>query len=716
MSQPTPPRLRNAKAAAVTAAVMATSAALTVGLTTPVPEAFANRAPSSAAPLPVVQHDVDLAALAGFYGVGPMFQLASLAGLGSPDAALDTAKTGLGLLPNTEGMIQTINTLQGLLGLVVGPNGLVDMRVPGAGPQGTYDAVNGLEGTFDFAVDRLGIPDWLVPDNPPAILNQRRAFILAESFGGTNTSLALRDMIKAVQSGDDSWPDGVTAIVAVMVRNPSRPGGGLLALMTPFTELAGLNLSTPDGKQEGNGGNSYADDTDDPSKILNFSIIDITAAYDFLSDAPTSLNPVSWANSAMTLVMPTYLIPDNNAAAWAGALGSLGPLGPGILNALGVTLDPTGGQGTSAIPIVDDIFDFLHIPPIPGIVGTNTYVTYNSGNLPLLEPFQAAPRLLSYLPGFNITTPVSSSFEDALTQLVALGYQDVNLEEKNGIPTFTRGFDMGGVQAEIWKNPITNEQSLQVPQALFNATINGLKANLLSPEKQELVLGGADIGDAVYHNAASLAVAHALRDVLSQVQTGLNPVFDGGEDILRPFAKAMDGVTGQVNTAVDDTRAGIKEQNVDLPSTVNALSTGKSPKINSLPSLDKPLRTLNVVSDADVNDDKTATGTKKPTPLKDAAKALGLDQESVKDSELSKGLKKVTESLKATPKQGRHAADPSNAVKKSVQDTIDRVQNTVKDAAGKVEKAVKDAAPKSSPKKDTTAKKDSAPKKDKDAA
>ncbi len=713
---------------------MATSAALTVGLTTPVPEAFANRAPSSAAPLPVVQHDVDLAALAGFYGVGPMFQLASLAGLGSPDAALDTAKTGLGLLPNTEGMIQTINTLQGLLGLVVGPNGLVDMRVPGAGPQGTYDAVNGLEGTLDFALNRLPLLDWIPRDEIPAILNQRRAFILAESLGGTNTSLALRDMIKAVESGDDSWANGVTAIVAVMVRNPSRPGGGLLALLTPATELVGLNLSTPDGVAEGHQaatnlgkpvyGNSYI--SPDEKKILNFSVIDITAAYDFLSDAPTSLNPVSWANSAMTLVMPTYLIPDNNAAAWTGALGSLSPLGAGIVNALGVTLDPTGGQGTKAIPVLNEILDWIDkIGPnlhVAGVVGTNTYVTYNSGNLPLLEPFQAAPRLLSYLPGFNITTPVSSSFEDALTQLVALGYQDVNLEEKNGIPTFTRGFDMGGVQAEIWKNPITNEQSLQVPQALFNATINGLKANLLSPEKQELVLGGADIGEAVYHNAASLAVAHALRDVLSQVQTGLNPVFDGGENILRPFAKAMDEVTGQVNTTVDDTRAGIKEQNVDLPSTVNALSTGQSPKINSLPSLDKPLRTLDVVSDtqiasdAEEKDDKAAPDTRKPTPLKDAAKALGVDKESVRGSELSKGLKKVTESLKATPKQGRHAADPSNPVKKSVQDTIDKVQNTVKDAAGKVEKAVKDAAPKSSPKKDTTAKKDSAPKKDKDAA
>lgn len=106
-----------------------------------------------------------------------------------------------------------------------------------------------------------------------------------------------------------------------------------------------------------------------------------------------------------------------------------------------------------------------------------------------------------------------------------------------------------------------------------------------------------------------------------------------------------------------------------------------------------------------VSDTQSETDTKKPTPLKDAAKALGLDRESVKDTELPKGLKKITESLKATPKQGRHAADPSNPVKKSVQDTIDKVQNTVKDAA-----------PKSSPKKDTTAKKDSAPKKDKDAA
>ena len=78
--------------------------------------------------------------------------------------------------------------------------------------------------------------------------------------------------------------------------------------------------------------------------------------------------------------MPTYMIPStvtDFADALSGVLGGQLDL-PKLLAAVGDTV------GMVKADVGED---------------GNLYLTYNSGNLPLLEPFQFLPRTISYLPG-----------------------------------------------------------------------------------------------------------------------------------------------------------------------------------------------------------------------------------------------------------------------------------------------------------------------------
>src|SRR5690606_24947230 len=215
------------------------------------------------------------------------------------------------------------------------------------------------------------------------ILKQRRAVIVSEGLGGLTTSLAYRDMIKAVTSDDPDWEPGVTGQWLIFVNNPGRPGGGLFALATPLTSLVGLNLTTP-------AGGSYVNDPDDPTKVLNTSVLDIGWAYNVMSDAPTTLSPLAWANALAGAIFLSHLIPDDLNIADTNLLEQALPLTVGLANGVAVLLDPTGGQGSKVVPILGDLIDALNkiplvdLPHVPGLNGTSTYITYDSGNLPLL--------------------------------------------------------------------------------------------------------------------------------------------------------------------------------------------------------------------------------------------------------------------------------------------------------------------------------------------
>ncbi|OBG56243.1 PE-PPE domain-containing protein [Mycolicibacterium fortuitum] len=659
MSQPTSPRLPKAKAAATAAAVVATTAALTAGVASSAPEALAAHNRS-------VQAEVELTAasnpdvgkipdIVGLYGVGPIFWTAQLLGI-TPENVIRTAG---GLTGNTA----LADTVIGLLDLLdaISP---IEAGVKGPLPDDVYNAVNGLTYTTDALAQLLGIRDgsvmdkivdWLVGNAP--ILNQRRDIILSESLGGLTTSLAYRDMINAVQSDDPNWGVGVTGQWLIFVNNVSRPGGGLFALATPLTNLFGLNLTTPDA-------GSYTNP--DKTKVLNTSILDITWAYNPLSDVPTTLNPLARANSAAAGVFLTYLLPDEG-----NNIGNhvLPKLLTGIGDGIKVMVDPTGGQGTSLIPGLGKLLEGLGIKLLD-FPGNATYITYDSGNLPLLEPFRMAPHLLNLVPGVDIPTPLTDSIEPALRKLVNMGYQDVDPN------TLERTFNEAGEQAYFWHSPLTPTQQLAANQIVFDALIDGIQDNALNPDAWVAKLPGANL-EPIVKNAVSVAVAKALSDALEAVQKGADPMFDAVEKGLAPITHALDDMNAQMETAIDNM---LKVNG----STANKKSGSQS--INSLPSAGTQLKTLSVeASDTD-------TGAK-PTPIKDALNDLGLEQDSSTDTAVSKSVTKLSESAK-TKAKARHATDANNPLKKSVKETVAKVRQAAEDTADKVEKAGKDTAKK----------------------
>lgn len=693
MSQPTPPRLSMAKTAATTAAVIATTAALTAGVASSAPEALAAHNRN-------VQADVELTAassndigkipdIVGIYGVGPIFWTAQALGI-TPENVIKAAG---GLTGNTA----LADTVIGLLNLLdaVSP---IEAGVKGPLPSDVYDAVNGLKYTTSGLVEMLGLDNVPLLNNAinalinaAPVLNQRRDIILSESLGGLTTSLAYRDMINAVQSNDPDWGVGVTGQWLIFVNNPSRPGGGLFALATPFTNLFGLNLTTPDAgsytNADANGGKI--------TKVLNTSILDITWAYNPLSDVPTTLNPLSWANSAAAGVFLTYLLPseDNNIGDHV-----LPQLVVGIADGVKVMIDPTGGQGLNMVPGWQDFvktvkdLDFLHlgfgkwldsVTNATKFPGNATYITYDSGNLPLLEPFRMVPHLANLVPGVHIPTPLTDSVEDALRMMVNMGYQDVDPE------TLDRTFDKAGDQAYLWHSPLTPTQQLAAVQTVFDALVDGIQENALNPEAWTPTLPGADFKPIV-QNAVSVAVAKAMSDALEGIQKGVaDPMFDAVEKGLAPVTHALDDINAQVESAIDNMLK------------VNGSTANKSgaQAITSVPSSGSQLRTLSIEP---AETDTNAESTPLKDTLKDALKDVGLDQDSLKDNEISKTVTKLSESVKVKPEakaKARHAADSKDPLKKSVKETVAKVQGAAKDvkdtvdkAEKKVEKAAKDAA------------------------
>lgn len=617
---PSPTRLSAAKYAVAVTALAATTA-LTVTAAAPAAEYLSRPSDTVVvAPQPTnltVAQEVELMASIGLYPVGPGAQIMRNLGMGTPQDILNNLAGLAQVIPGDAGaqLKTAIETVASLLAAaqagveipLLGNVGLPEISVPPMGPAGTIDQVADLDGAATTTLllsgvktvlmngDALGTALGVIGDltgintdaletliedlplNVPGTAGEvdvnlpifgsigggafvssadKFAIIPTWGLGGTNFALASPTFLSDPEFAK-------TAILAIAMRNTSRPGGGLAALFNPLTQTVGLNLSNVDGrgtpKELVGGGIPGIIDGDITEYDGNVTVWDITAAYDILSDAPsTVLNPLAWLNSGVGAVSPTYLIPAN-ITDFAAVLEDVtsGQINIGTLNTLLSTINSSIEMFN--IDVGDD---------------GNLYVTYNSGNLPLLEPVQFIPRTISYLPGFNISTPVSSSFEDVLTQLVAQGYQDVNMTvDAEGVATFARGFDAAGTQAKFWQNPISWEMGLETPQTIFNSIITGLQENLLNPEgmkeaggyvNQFELFGNSEIGNLVYRNAASVAVAKFISDALEEIRDTLNPVFNDVQKGLNPVAKALDDATREVNKVIDDGLNEVSKLGVDL--------------------------------------------------------------------------------------------------------------------------------------------------------
>lgn len=569
----TPSRLAATVVAAATVTALTTAAAVP----TPPP-----------APTRLIDAQVSLAASTGVYPIGPIPQAFRTIGMGTAQDFLNgmaglaqviPGETGQGLKQTVENLATLVAALQtGINVPILGNIAIPEIAVPPMGPAGTVDQINTLQwstltqGTLsavktalaagDAAAVIIGllgdltgidteIIETLVADLPLNVPGAwdgpffssagKLAIVPAIGLGGTNFALAGPTLLN-----DPAFAK--TAILAIALRNPSRTGGGILSLLNPLSSTVGLNLSNPDGSASHKSTNGFGV----PITVMdgNVTVWDFGAAYDIVSDVPsTLLNPLAWLNSGVGMAMPTYLLPPN-VDAFFEVISDLtgGTLSAGTINHLLDTVD---------------VMSLLHVDV--GADG-NLYVTYDSGRLPLLEPVQFIPRTLSYLPGFGFSTTLSDSFADVLTQLVAQGYQDVNMTvDAEGVATFTRGFDMAGTQAKFWQNPITWEMGLETPQTMFNSVITGLQTNLLDPDKGEFtIFGNSEIGNLLYRNAISVAAAQFVSQALEQVRDALNPVMNDMQGAVLPLAKALDDASTQLNRVIDDGLGAVTGLGVDL--------------------------------------------------------------------------------------------------------------------------------------------------------
>lgn len=633
---------------------------------------------------------------------------------------------------------------------------LPEIAVPLFGPAGTYDQVAALEGDFSTqlllslvktlqantgllaVLDQLGIdlpPELAAISNliqkiPLNVPNQgttleiditefngdpfldldlsllistatKLAILPSWGLGGTNIAFTAPYFLNEEKFAD-------TVILAIPLRNTSRPGGGIVALLNPLSSLVGINLSNVDGR-EGNG---------------NVTFWDITAAYDILSDAPSTVfNPVAWANAATGAVMPTYLIP-SNVEQLASVLENV----------------VSGNIG------LDTILDLLAAGDITKLFHTelgddgNLYITYDSGHLPLLEPFQFLPRTISYLPGFDISTPVSESFNDLLTQMVAMGYQDVAIEGGNSKPSFVRQWNMAGNQAQFWTSPVSFEKGLQVPQALLNALIGadnatgadtGLVGNLLNPDEQSLTLfGNTALGDLVYDNPVTVAVAGFLQKALVELKNQLNPLLDkiDSNETIVDIARALDRATGEVNNLLAKGGDAVKGLDINLSdplmdlnrgfnkvfggltldqvtgasdSTPNTIMAAKStPQLTQKSGIENALDSVGISSIGEQFSDNALSKTARSIAKELKSQSGGLDAKVQKQSaKMQKSLDKNSEKLKGigSSLSKGDVGDAAEGAANFVKDRVERLGKDIKNGVDKVTgkekpKATADAA------------------------
>lgn len=762
-SAPAPTRLLVAKAAIAATAITAVTA-LTVGVAAPAamnlarPSDVSVYAPASL----TVEQEVALMASIGLYPVGPGAQIARTLGFGTPQDALNNLAGLAGLIPGDSGtqLQASIESIAALLATAqegitipgIGDVSFPEIAVPPAGPAGTIDQVASLEGVATTQIllsgvktvlmngDSLGAAlaalgaltglhteglETLVADLPLNVPGtsatasstigdiipgfpdlsiggfvssaDKFAIIPTWGLGGTNFALASPTFLS-----DETFAK--TAILAIAMRNTSRTGGGILSLLNPLSQTVGLNLSNVDGR-----GTTTSDTVDVglvdvtlETTTGNVTVWDVTAAYDLLSDAPsTVLNPLAWLNSGVGAVAPTYLIPAN------------------VTDFAAVLEDITGGEIdidtlNTLLGTINSSIDMFNIN-----VGEdgNLYVTYDSGNLPLLEPIQFLPRTISYIPGFDISTPVSSSFEDVLTQLVAQGYQDVDMTlDDEGVATFVRGFDMAGTQAKFWQNPISWTDGLETPQTVFNSIITGLQQNLLDPEANQLELfGNSEIGDLVYRNAASVAIAKFVSDALEQLRDALNPVMNDVQDALKPVTEALDSATTEVNKVIDNGLTEVSKLGIDLSGPMldaNRFGNDAAETVNNtireavgLKPIDSPPAYESTASDdassegdSDAQNRVALTSVVPENEVTVAKEAVTVDEPSEEAPETTSSASRTTlkERIDARVEKTETSLTKRAAEVKGITDSLSKgdvdgaVKGTTKFAKDRADRAVKD--------------------------
>ena len=294
---------------------------------------------------------------------------------------------------------------------------------------------------------------------PPADPTTQFPMVLASGPAAGNLVDAYRAQIASVNG---NTPEGYTPFepgtgnitnttnqVLVFLRNPLRPNGGISARFAPIRNIFGVDTSIP-----------AAGVTSSPGISLNTATIDVTWAYDPLSDFPVTLNPFALTNSALA-GLPINLL---------GGVELKGVTNPA---ALGVNVAGTLGIANRLTAGVAPITD-----------GQAWYGTAVPNDLPILEPMRLPVRTINAIFGTNFSTPIADALQPAFKILVNTGYSDVvtptdiaaDPVKYADFQPYDRTFLTSSTPEPFLSvAPLTRAERRQVPGDVANALVTGFR-------------------------------------------------------------------------------------------------------------------------------------------------------------------------------------------------------------------------------------------------
>lgn len=535
-------------------------------------------------------------------------------------------------------------------------------------PNSVADEINGtpyLDVSLDSIFKALGLPtsglkfdslkaalELLGITLPPLSTNAadvRIPIVAGWGFGAFAAGAAYQQVVDdlpnqpggANYTGTNPLLGSFTILPMILIDNPGRANGGILARAYPLFGLLGIDTVTPDTQVQSSG-TSIVSGIPVVGDIPLFGLtpgganlipikIDATAEYLPLSDFAAWPNPFTMANNVAAGLFPTYILRNQ----------SLDTLGT-------VLVDQVVSQ------LGADITDYLDNPGDDPQLGPklNIYITIPANSLPLLEPTYLAYDVVNLLTGANLNNPIGTALSPVLTSLVNLGYTDVSYNPTTGI--YERLLDEADVPTAFGTLPADVDWE-QVPGHLVNNLVTGIQKAISdglvsqTPVSNPIktLLGLLGVGNSATGSALDLS---ALTDVGTQALTktsfepqAITKTNVGTETVnLKSVADvpAGDGNAEKLSTGADDARR-------ELDKSVEA--AGERTKASAAKARE---HTAKAVKDAQERVNKLAADGRKQ--IKSAADGLQRGAEKAV-GDVKDGVKKAGESVKPAKKAEKKA-------------------------------------------------------------
>lgn len=484
----------------------------------------------------------------------------------------------------------------------------------------------------------------------PDIVDLRVPIVVGMGLGAFAAGAAYQQVVDdlpnqpggANYSGTDPLLGSFTLLPMVLIDNPGRANGGILARMYPLFRLAGIDTVTPDTQvQSSTDGDGLLNDI----QIFGLTLgganlipikIDATAEYLPLSDFAAWPNPFTTANNVAAGLFPTYIL--------------RGQTLDGILT--DVVLDQIAQQ------LGEDVSDYLADPGDDPTKGPklNIYITIPARSLPLLEPTYLAFDVINLLTGANLNNPIGTALSPLLTSLVNLGYTDVYYNEETG--EYDRTLDEADVPTAFGTLPDLDWG--EVPGHLVNALAIGI---------QQAIDDGLVNRDGPVPNVIATVLGLLGLDALPNAVGGFD--VSGLTEALENVASgALDAADAPEVTTASFEPPGITDTGIGAPAK----------------------KTLNLDATVDV-DDTEAT----PKKLSDAADDAREQLKTTVKEASDRAKASAEKARERTQKAVQDAQDRINKVaengRKQIKAVTEGVEKAVKNATDKQrDKTEKDAA------------------------